>query len=64
MRVTRADKALTDMKWQLDWLREKRSPAGHRWHETDLAREVGFTEAMDILRAHGARLITEASTRD
>ena len=57
MRITRADKALTDMKAQLDWLRSKRAPAGHKWHETDLAREVGFVEAMDILRANGARLI-------
>lgn len=63
MRVTRADKALTAMKAQLDWLREKRAPAGSSWHETDLAREVGFIEAMDILRSHGARLITEAIER-
>ena len=62
MRITRADAALTEMKRQLDWLREKRSPIGHKWHETDLAREIGFVEAMDILRAHGARLVETGGT--
>lgn len=56
-RVTRADKALTEMKRHLDWLASKRAPSGHPWHETDLAREVGFGEAMDILARHGARVI-------
>jgi hypothetical protein len=56
-RVTRADRALTEMQQQLDWLRSTRSPSGHQWHETDLAREVGFIEAMDILGRHGARLV-------
>lgn len=60
-RITRADMALTEMQRQLDWLRSKRAPSGHKWFETDVAREIGFTEAMDILRNHGARLVEPES---
>lgn len=56
-RITRADRALTEMREHLMWLQSKRSPSGHAWFETDLAREVGVTEAMEILQKHGARLI-------
>jgi hypothetical protein len=55
------DAALTDMRNQLDWLRSKRSPSGHAWFETDLAREVGFTEAMDMLARYGAKIVDPES---
>lgn len=58
-RVTRADKALTDMQQHLDWLRAHRSAEGSPHRLTDITREIGLTEAMDILRRHGARLVED-----
>lgn len=55
------DRALSDMKEHLDWLRDHRAPAGDPYRNIDLAREVGVMECMDMLRdRYHARLIGDA----